>query len=1430
MKKQIMGKAIAAFAGALFCLNLYAQTEQENLKKYWNYRDKLQKHFVRIGTGESKSICFSNIDDTPVNSEGGWSNTATPTNQVYGYKRSGDAMTLHGDYIAVLASQYKLLKDQGKDVTAVLNELYYAIETINRLDRIAEPYFYPFSPLNSNGFFIRDDISKNISNDWNGQYVITENNKDRYNGIRSDCYRDEHPFGANYGNEMSQDQIFGLLQGFVFIKKMVGHVYVKPSAVDVGFYLDDEVKSITQRIMNYLTSIHIHTDHNELFEFNTVYLNLIYAGLIVAPVPHTIPPMGPIIIFPPSTQSVQTTCTVTENWVLTNPVTGQLTGTFDPNHINISEIRPFCFPTSVAAEIITGNDYASFYNSSSHLYRKTQDILLDGDYCLPYEIDVSMVDVGHAFWESLQEVTDILSPNTLGTNKPYFCISTSTSVFDIASAYLGGSEEKQICFKSYNTFMALQLAAITGTWDHNKVAQISENWHMEIFDLMYAVLNNTTPIHPQSYWENILNSAPCQGPYNNRRFDSNGLPIYDSDPGGWFENTRWAGAVLPSPYTFGEYNGNDYMLLYNLYQLAYKNTAALPEYEDISCPCEQSKEYSHKINNNITSSPSGSTTLSAPVTVGRKFSDYLNFDVKIKEYLIYSLDVINNLNLNVETDLVVCNNSTLKPHSNGTIIVGNAASVPSSIIVRAGSTLRVGNNGLLKVFDKSKVIIEKGATLYIENGSEIQLLGDNAVLDIQGDVYIEPATEFTFTYPGTNSGYVRFSQPGYVAAPYTQVTGGAGSKIVFNGQSETDKVLEIDQDILYVSINNGISEFNIEKGNIHFTGSKEVHYLSTDVSTSFRRCLFDGLKGHLAVWGQPNCEIRNCKFDAINIIGNLFALGTPLQIIGTEVTNTTIGVDIHGKGVKFLNLNSHDNHIGLKAELMKTNSLITNCKFNNNHEQGAIINSSPIELQFISSKINQNNEWGLEVRGPSVAKLKCSQVKENEFYGFYMGKHSALSMNVLQNGGYVDAKDNGLTTIYLDDAHSVDLNNGYNELRPSTIATASDYSSVQCTNYANCPTTSIEGTLKQPVGIPVFAEQNKWQPNNSLSLQSGTTDKFTRVISTFTPSASLPNIHFVATSQSDRASCGFYDAYCPGCTHDILKQCTDCNTIETEDFTNTKTNSATEEALAKMDSSFVDGYKQAVDLLHQVIKYPLPIMTAGDKTINAIAERQIVVALAQAIEEGQIEVSAETLAPEAMKVLDVENMNIEKAIASGIYAHVRDAITEKALIYYMLEHRDQAYAILDSITPFLEDEADKQEVTHTKCLIDKEIKLLSNQISQVEYLMTKDECATPRRRRMNGFTTLYQDSQTQENMTTETITVYPNPASNKLFVEYAIPETNDASFVIYDVTGKELFRTKLKGGIHKTEINDLQLNSGMYFYKVLDGKSTIKQDKLTIIK
>lgn len=115
--------------GTLICLagGLYAQTDALNAKKYWKFRNNFRRDFIKVGDEAGEGIpiasrlpigCTNNVD-----ASGG-----------KGAVRWADGMIFQGHYIGFLATEYRLLKNRGEDVTAVLNELYYALNAINRVD------------------------------------------------------------------------------------------------------------------------------------------------------------------------------------------------------------------------------------------------------------------------------------------------------------------------------------------------------------------------------------------------------------------------------------------------------------------------------------------------------------------------------------------------------------------------------------------------------------------------------------------------------------------------------------------------------------------------------------------------------------------------------------------------------------------------------------------------------------------------------------------------------------------------------------------------------------------------------------------------------------------------------------------------------------------------------------------------------------------------------------------------------------------------------------------------------------------------------------------------------------------------------------------------------------------------------------------------
>tara|TARA_B110000114_G_C14957994_1_gene343154 strand:- start:344 stop:838 length:495 start_codon:yes stop_codon:yes gene_type:complete len=122
------------------------QTAEELQNKYWSYRHKLKTEYLKIGAEPGHSL--------PAYQR----NYFQECGDVDGNISFGDGVIDLGEYIAVLATEYKLLNDQNQDVTATANELYYALNAVDRLDLFWERYFNrSLSTGSANGFFVRDD-------------------------------------------------------------------------------------------------------------------------------------------------------------------------------------------------------------------------------------------------------------------------------------------------------------------------------------------------------------------------------------------------------------------------------------------------------------------------------------------------------------------------------------------------------------------------------------------------------------------------------------------------------------------------------------------------------------------------------------------------------------------------------------------------------------------------------------------------------------------------------------------------------------------------------------------------------------------------------------------------------------------------------------------------------------------------------------------------------------------------------------------------------------------------------------------------------------------------------------------------------------------------------------------------------------------------
>lgn len=304
-----MVKAIVMAMG-MVCLVFMAKAQVDEAtleEKYWNYRERQRLKFIKLNRFPGGGISFAQI------------NRRQKCGEVEGAIIGGDMGMAIGYYLGMLSMEYANLSRAGKDVQPTLNEIYYALNSISRVDKNAEPFFNPILPETQDGFFIRQDFPLNFYRDWEdqgdnihmiaggssmgavpaaGEQLSTEIKFE--NGHPYTWYSYENEFdgktyqfpsqtymdnggdlgwimdGCRYTDngkdpitgapttrefkqlltqEMSQDQVIGYLFGMAYVKEFVPNVYVKPTGNDRGFYLHDEMEILVTHWMDFLSSV-----------------------------------------------------------------------------------------------------------------------------------------------------------------------------------------------------------------------------------------------------------------------------------------------------------------------------------------------------------------------------------------------------------------------------------------------------------------------------------------------------------------------------------------------------------------------------------------------------------------------------------------------------------------------------------------------------------------------------------------------------------------------------------------------------------------------------------------------------------------------------------------------------------------------------------------------------------------------------------------------------------------------------------------------------------------------------------------------------------------------------------------------------------------------------------------------------------------------
>lgn len=229
-----------------------APLKEKNLEMYWFYRHRLKHMFMKIGPNQGESL--------PAAQRNYW---LWGNEEDQKYIKWGDSTIDFGFYLGVLATEYRLLLNNGEleALEKTKTELYYALKTVARLDEVAEclsPYDTPSYPNvvgcgNLNGYFIRDDVPSEVDNTpwpnlyWNGPDLFEDDqgfvqqNLSHFNNQKKQTLF-EMPDDVEYAlsdysdtelraKEMSQDQLIPLIMGLVLVHQLTEDHDVSSSTV-----------------------------------------------------------------------------------------------------------------------------------------------------------------------------------------------------------------------------------------------------------------------------------------------------------------------------------------------------------------------------------------------------------------------------------------------------------------------------------------------------------------------------------------------------------------------------------------------------------------------------------------------------------------------------------------------------------------------------------------------------------------------------------------------------------------------------------------------------------------------------------------------------------------------------------------------------------------------------------------------------------------------------------------------------------------------------------------------------------------------------------------------------------------------------------------------------------------------------------------------
>jgi len=723
--------------------------------------------------------------------------------------------------------------------------------------------------------------------------------------------------------------------------------------------------------------------------------------------------------------------TVTEsmNWFIINDVSSTPASKDAGGHLgNVA------WPFNEMAKYITGNDYKKNY---THTWKNTFP-------CIKGVEEIT-------YWKGLH----------LEWNAYYL-----SHIRDYQNGLHMAAPDQSHYLKVINNMSTiLPISAVSGMATHQHIGNLtrlrddaSKMNAYGVWEMAYSVFRDEASIWSKGMIEDMLNLAPlCTNPANG---------YYNDELVVWTKDDITMHGLRPHTHEhWGYYSGVDYMLMYNLYRLLFSGNAGDDGgYSERSCECKKSNVMEIKAQGSEPMIwPSHSLEILNPLTATYRVKvmheQYKTFVhngeyLKLFDYIVSDLQVLQGGYLQVESDLKLANNSELYVANYGRMALADNKKSKKTVYVEAGSTIRVASDGRLEIGDEARLIFKAGSQLIIEPGGMLLIHGNGHViiehdakllcgdgilnllsaesqLEIKGAIHIPANQSFEPIGQGVLVFNNNLPQTYNSGGQQNMIADGPGAKIVFN-----DLRLHV-KDYTYV-YPFGLELVEIKNSTVSL--GKLAHINISDpmhCDNSSFLALDPGSPEHngLHVYGQEGSDsldsrvkITNCLFKdgnyGIQAFQN-YGTGKPIVVLNSQFENLKCGLLVYDKG------------------LYAFGNTFLEC------EKAAVTELSSAYVIFESNSFGRKSLMGmdgLKVEGNGFRSIMAGNVfySLSQGYNAQGGTHGFVCNSFVNTRVGVEASGNALINWSNDlkngvDSNLANLGSGFNYVHSNTIEGGSQF-------------------------------------------------------------------------------------------------------------------------------------------------------------------------------------------------------------------------------------------------------------------------------------------------------------------------------------------------------------------------------------------------------